>query len=347
VIRFAVRQFRTQAVVAAIGLAAVGVTVLVTGPHLVHLYDTTVAGCGSGQSCFLAADAFGRKDRLLQSILGLLLLIVPALIGIFWGAPLVARELETGTFRLAWTQSVTRSRWLVVKVVLVVLAAIAAAGLLSLMATWWFSPLDRVGANRFDPTIFTSRGLVPAAYAAFAVALGTAVGVLVRRTVPAMAITLVVFIGALLVMSTWVRPHLLPPLHVQESVTKAGGFGFAPNASGTGLDFIIEAPHVPNAWVLSSGVVDSAGHHITPQFVKSACPQLKPPSANPGIHHAPADKDVFLQCVGAIAKTYHIDMTYQPAGRYWIFQSMESGIFVVLALALAEFSVWWVRRRIV
>ena len=347
VIRFAVRQFRTQAVVAAVGLAAVGVTVLATGPHLVHLYDTTVARCGSGQSCFLAADAFGRNDRLLQIVLGLLLLMVPALIGIFWGAPLVARELETGTFRLAWTQSVTRTRWLVVKFVLLVLAAIAAAGLLSLMATWWFSPLDRVEANRFDPTEFTSRALVPAAYAAFAVGLGTSVGVLVRRTLPAMAITLVVFVGAVLTMSFWVRPHLLPPVTIQKSVAAAGGFGFTSNASGTGLDFIVEPPAVPNAWVLSSSVVDSDGHRITPQFLKSACPQLPAPEANPGLHHAPADKSVFLQCVGKIAQTYHIEMTYQPAGRYWIFQSMESGIFVVLALALGAFSVWWVRRRVV
>jgi len=347
VIRFAARQFRTQAIVAAVALAAVGVAVLATGPHLFHLYDTTVAACQSGQSCFLAADAFSRHDHLLQSVLGILLLIVPALIGIFWGAPLVARELETGTFRLAWSQSVTRTRWLVVKLVLVVLAAIVAAGLLSLMGTWWFSTLDRVSANRFDPSVFAQRGLVPAGYAAFAVALGTAVGVMVRRTVPAMAITLVVFIGCLLVMGTWVRPHLLPPVRGQKSVASAGGFGFAPNASGTGLTFIVEPPPIHNAWVLSSGVVDAQGHHITTQFLKSACPQLPAPPIGPGVHHAPADKSVFLSCVAKIAAVYHIDMRYQPASRYWIFQAMETGIFVVLALGLGACSVWWVRRRIV
>jgi hypothetical protein len=345
VIRFAVRQFRTQAVVAAVVLAAVGVAVLTTGPHLFHLSDTTVAGC-SGQSCGAATTVLGHQDRLLQEIVGILLLLVPALLGIFWGAPLVARELESGTFRLAWTQSVTRTRWLLVKVVLVVAAAIVAAGLLSLMGTWWFATLDRVSSNRFDPSLFTQRGLVPAGYAAFAVALGTAVGLLSRRTVPAMAITLVVFIGCLLVMATWVRPHLLPAVSVQKPVASAGGFGFTTNASGTGLDFIVEPPAIHNAWVLLSSVVDSAGHPITAQFVKSACPQLKPPPATPGVRHAP-DETVFRNCVGKIAATYHIDIRYQPAGRYWIFQAMETGIFVVLALALGAFSVWWVRRRIV
>jgi hypothetical protein len=347
VIRFAARQFRTQAVVAAVALAAVGVAVLATGPHLFDLYNRTVAGC-TGQTCDAATTVLGRQDRLLQQVLGIVLLIVPALIGIFWGAPLAARELESGTFRLAWTQSVTRTRWMVVKFALVVLAAIVAAGLLTLMGTWWFTTLDRVSSNRFDPNLFTQRGLVPAGYAAFAVALGTAVGLMVRRTVAAMAITLVVFIACLVVTTTWVRPHLMPPVHARESVAAAGGFGFAPDASGTGLSFIVEPPPIHNAWVLSSSVVDDAGHHMTAQFLKTACPQLPPPTGPVGgVHRAPADKDVFLQCVAKIGAVYHIESTYQPAGRYWIFQSMETGIYVVLALALGAFSLWWVRRRIV
>ena len=87
------------------------------------------------------------------------MLVVPALIGMFWGAPLIARELETGTYRLAWTQGVTRKRWLAVKLGLVGLASMAVAGLLSLMVTWWSSPLDRVNADPF--TLFDQRGIVP------------------------------------------------------------------------------------------------------------------------------------------------------------------------------------------
>ncbi len=83
------------------------------------------------------------------------LYVVPALIGIFWGAPLVARELETGTFRLAWNQSVTRTRWLAVKLGLIGLASMAAAGLFSLMVTWWSSPIDQ--ANGLDASRNGSR----------------------------------------------------------------------------------------------------------------------------------------------------------------------------------------------
>ena len=68
--------------------------------------------------------------------------LAPALIGLFWGAPLIARELETGTYRLAWNQSVTRSRWTLAKLGIGGLASVAVAGLLSLMITWWASPIN-------------------------------------------------------------------------------------------------------------------------------------------------------------------------------------------------------------
>src|SRR5262249_24464833 len=37
---------------------------------------------------------------------------LPLLLGAFIGAPLVSRELEQGTYLLAWTQGVPRRRWL-------------------------------------------------------------------------------------------------------------------------------------------------------------------------------------------------------------------------------------------
>ena len=120
-------------------------------------------------------------------------LVVPGLIGIFWGAPLVARELETGTFRLAWTQSVSRRRWTLTKLALLGLSGIVVAGVCSLLITWWASPLDRLGAGPFSH--FDSRGIVPLAYAALAFTLGAAAGAAIRRTIPAMVATLVGFVG--------------------------------------------------------------------------------------------------------------------------------------------------------
>ncbi len=159
-IRFAWLQARTQILVAAGGLAIVAIVVALTGPHLHHLYDVNVAHCATRGDCDIAKPAFLKNDKQLMSWFGGVLLVVPAIIGLFWGPPLVARELETGTFRLAWTQSITRSRWFAMKLAVVGAAAMAVAGLLSLMATWWASPIDTVNANRFACTIVrrTRRG---------------------------------------------------------------------------------------------------------------------------------------------------------------------------------------------
>ena len=105
----------------------------------------------------------------------------------------MARELETGTHRLVWTQSVTRTRWLAVKLGLIGLVSVAASGLLSLIVTWWSSPIDRVNMNQFT-SVFDQRDVVPIGYAAFAFVLGVAGGLLARRTLPAMAATLVAFV---------------------------------------------------------------------------------------------------------------------------------------------------------
>ena len=210
-IRLTWRQFRTQATVAFGALAVIAVVLAITGPQLVHLYYTSVVPCQAQGDCSLATTAFVGRDKLLQG-LGLVLVVVPGIIGVFWGAPLMARELETGTYKLAWTQSVPRRRWLAVKLGLVGLSSVAVAGLLSLMVTWWSSPIDRVNADPF--TVFDQRGIVPFGYAAFAFALGVTAGMLLRRTVPAMIATLVVFAGIRLAVTNWIRPYLLAPLRI-------------------------------------------------------------------------------------------------------------------------------------
>jgi hypothetical protein len=118
-----------------------------------------------------------------------------AALGVLAAAAIATRELEAGTLGLAWTQGVTRGRWLAVKLSLAGLASVAVAGLISLMLTWWASavdPLDAFGMNRLQPAMFGARGVAPVGYAAFAFVLGVTVGMLVRNTVGAMAATPVI-----------------------------------------------------------------------------------------------------------------------------------------------------------
>ena len=334
------RQFRVQALIAATALAAAAILLGVTGPHMASLYAASgLAGC-QGDSCASAASSFlyqlqtGGLDHVIYPLGLVLILVTPALLGIFWGAPLIARELETGTYRLAWNQSVTRNRWLTVKLGLTGLAAMAFTEALSLMHAWWADPISKAVAlgggasvlsgNRFSWLIFAGHGVTPLGYAAFAFALGTAAGALIRRTVPAMAVTLAIFAAAQAVMPLWVRPVILPPAQTIATVDAAGvNFG-----SLTASD----VPGQPGAWVVSSYAVNAAGQRVT------ALPASCFPADGSGKFNGDPG-----QCMDKLGIREVVN--YQPANRYWPLQLIETGIFLALALALAWLCFWRLSRR--
>src|SRR5262249_52324849 len=138
-------------------------------------------------------------------------MVIPLLLGVFLGAPLIAREVEQGTHRLAWTQSVTRDRWALSKIGLVFGFALVVIALFAWMVTVWSGPLVAVSDDRFGFGTFDLRGIVPVAYGVFALALGTAAGALIRRTLPAMAATLGAFVAVRVAMEMLLRPRYLPP----------------------------------------------------------------------------------------------------------------------------------------
>jgi hypothetical protein len=354
-IRFAWLQFRTQALVVFGALAGLAIVLVATGPHLAHLYDTTVRTCASEGNCGSATDVFLQHDAPLRGLLDIFTWVVPVVLGVFWGAPLVARELEQGTFRLAWTQSVTRSRWLAAKLALGALASMAVAGLLSFAVTWWSSPFDRITVDRFAPDVFSERGIVAIGYAAFAFMLGVAAGVVIRRTLPAMAVTLVGFVAVRQVFTIWVRSALVAPSHLNVALNAQTPMGFAKSLDGP-LTLNPQPPDLPNAWVYSTHIVDEHGRALTADALSRACPGLGqfgppgPPSAGGARVVAPAPQKVIgaLQdCIVKLGSTYHEVVAYQPANRFWTFQWIELGIFVAAAALLAGLCFWWVRRRLV
>jgi hypothetical protein len=354
VIRFTGMQSRIQGVVALGGLVAVAIALALTGPHLAQLYHAILTTCAAQGDCSTALTQFVQhNDAGLRTGLGVLVVVVPGLLGIFWGAPLVAREIEAGTYRLAWTQSITRTRWLAVKLGVLGLASTAVAGLLSLMVTWWASPLDRALMDRFQS--FEQRDFVPLGYAAFAFVLGVALGTLIRRTLPAMAATLGAFLAVRIAVTTWVRPHLFSPLH-QVLALDPVSTGYGSNGTPGPANLLPGPPYLPSAWVYSTHIVDNSGRQLSPQVVANACPSVGGGGGGggggpaPGIGGskslAPASAQSALQdCVRKIGATYHELATYQPAHRYWAFQWSEFAIFLALALALAGFCLWWLGRR--
>jgi hypothetical protein len=340
------RQFRAQAIVAATALAVVAIALAVTGPHLAQLYGSSgLVACRAHGNCGPLVTAFmdqvkaSTPDGLLFGLCIGLLLAAPALIGVFWGAPLVTREIEAGTFRLAWNQSVTRARWLAVKLGLIGLASMAATGLLSVMVSWWAAPLDRVtglpagrggtpGLDRFAPLLFASRGIAPIGYAAFAFALGVTAGVLIRHTVPAMAVTLVAFAAVQVAMPLWVRPHFTPPSHAVTALNPAAIITMNTSQNGRFIK-VGAAVNLPGAWVLANQTLRPGGQVYTGP-APAACMSNTAP---------------FSQCQAALGR---LDLrqlvTYQPASRYWAFQWYETGLFLVLAGALGGCCAWVIRR---
>ena len=361
-IRFAWLQARAQTAVAAAALAAAAVLAVVTGPRLLHLYDVYVTSCQTASACGSATTAFLTSYRWMQVFAPPLLLAAPALLGMFWGAPLVARELETGTFRLAWTQSVTRKRWLAVRLCIGVLASMAIGGLLSLILTWWFSPIDRVQLNPLDQSVFGVRGIVPAGYAAFAFALGVAAGALLRRTVPAMAVTLVGFTAARLAVTYFVRPYLMGSLRAVTPIVMGTGNGPAPVPGAGAVK--------PGDWVLSDQTINGAGqvigqhggvgpdgsigfsvlHGSVSLRGVGPCPNTFPAAAvaraaDRTTAQPPAAFNAAAQeCINKLGIRDLV--TYQPLSHYWPLQAYETLIFLALAIALAGLCLWRVNRSL-
>jgi hypothetical protein len=340
------RQFRVQALTAVAALATFAVLLAATGPHLASLYATSgIAGC-HGDSCGQLASNFlsllGAGLYPVVDLLGIAgIVLAPAVIGIFWGAPLIAREFETGTFRMAWTQSITRTRWLASKLALPGLAAMAVTEALSLMHTWWAAPIGHaarlatdssfpLGMGPFSLLAFDAHGTAPLGYAAFAFALGVTTGVLIRRAVPAMAITLAIFAAVQVAMPLGLRAHLFPADHTTAAI---GSFSSLPTRiSPATFGFTVEhLPSQPGAWILSSGAVNAAGQPVS--TIPAACRRAAA-SGSPDLPSCLTSHGI------------RIAVTYQPASRYWSIQLTETAIYLALALALGGYCFWRLGRRL-
>jgi hypothetical protein len=338
------RQFRAQAVVAATALAIVAIGLIATGFAVRSRFNSAgLPTCHAHHDCQHVASLYifqlrssGPYD--LSFNLGVLFLYaVPALIGLFWGAPLIAREFETGTFRLAWNQSIARSKWMSVKLGFVGLATMVTVGLLSLLITWWAGPIDQalalsgqnapVGEYRIDPLIFGARGIAPVGYAALALALGVTFGLLIRRTLPAMAATLAAFAGVQVAFVNWIRPHLISPAVASTRLKPANINQFLIKVPGRQVT-VVGSWRPPGGWVLSNQTVTPAGHVFTGPAT-SACLNGSQQQCNAWL----ASKHLLQR------------VTYQPTSRFWTLQWYETATFLLLALALVAFCAWRIRGR--
>ena len=332
------RQHRLQVLWGAAVIAAMVLFLVPTGVGMSHFFTSSgLARClrTVGADCGQLGESFDSRYNGYAFLIPLFLM-APVLFGMFFGAPLIAREMDSGTYRLAWTQGVSRSRWLSTKIAVVVGSALVGAVSLAYMVTWWSRPLITNSGSRFRPGIFDLRGVVPIAYTIFAVMLGVAIGTLVKKTLPAVGVTLVAFAGVRVAIELFLRQHYMTAKTLTQSLVDFKG----PRG-------VRGAP-----WVISENTIDRLGHIVSRGggvdfgYLASRCPTVAaqgPFPQGPGaLAVVPGKMDPIAACVQHLG--LRDVMSYQPTSRFWTFQWIEFGIFIALAIGLAVFTLWRTKR---
>lgn len=325
------RQYRTPAAVTAALFAAFAVLLVITGLSMANQFHAAFGACLAAHDCHWPVDDVSLGGGPAGFIVEFTL-AVPAVLGMFLGAPLVAREAETGTSQFAWTQAVTRRHWLTVKTGWLLLAALVWGGAFGALVTWWSGPKNAAYLNAFNPGTFDVQGIMPAAYSLFAMALGIAAGTLIHRVLPALGVTLGGYFAVRLVIMGWIRQHYMTPVTTKFSI--GAEVPYIPQGAfwQVGQGFL--GPHGPlNLPPLPGGDVEVVGNGFPVSAVPAECMT----------HSGPHPTQNVLSCLANHGYAQYV--TYQPATRYWPFQFIEAGIFVALAAALIGVTFAIINRR--
>jgi hypothetical protein len=294
------RLHRTHALVITGGLAALTALLVITGVNMASTYNAAISSCGATHSCDQLPNVLFQNDSVLVDLVAGTM-ILPALLGVLWGAPLIAGEIESGTKDLIWTQSITRRRWAATNISWALALATLWGTALAVLVTWWRIPENGL-FDRLSPGAFDVQGIVPVAYSVFAMAVGIAAGTLLRRTLPAVATALAGFIALRVLVGLLLRQHFIAPVTSTFPVNVS-------NVTG----------RLAHVWWMTSYITSPNGQ-----------------SSQIGIRIPPAcqttDVKRFQTCIAAHG--YHRILTYQPADRFWTFQAIEAGIFALTAAAL-------------
>jgi ABC-type transport system involved in multi-copper enzyme maturation permease subunit len=288
------RQHRSQAIACLSLLAALTVYAIVVGTSMRTAFShdglTACLARSPATSCETGIVAFlNRFGSEVNVAFWSVLLIAPGLLGVLVGAPLIARELEYGTWRLAWSQTVTRARWLAVKLALVTGGLVVLGAAMTAVITWYRAPMDRLTGHLLH-NIYDFEGLVLTAYILSAFGFAVLAGLLIRRSIPAMIAAFIPWLAIRLGVEFLLRPHFQAP------VTGPGSTSCAAGNCGSGVGYVPQVTGHIGDWILGQ----------------------------------PANSAGYL---------------YQPADRFWHFQFIEAGIFVLLTAAALGATIWLLHRR--
>lgn len=326
------RQHRIEILIMGLVLLIIAPIFLVSGIHLAADAQKAYA-CTSNQPdvCAGVNQALSNDiQQIIQNPLFLILaLALPLLAGMFIGAYAIGREFEQGTYRMIWTQGTPWYRWLLTKIGLLICIVLCAFGIWFGILSWWAIPNMRALLDAGNFT-FTNRfdmwGPVVIAYALFALMLGICASTITRKTVPAMAITLVLFIAVRILIVNFVRPYYLPSKVFINSLLLTNN----PADVGPQLP--------PDSWIFSDTTIDRQGQAVS-QEALGVCEALLGPELT---------DTVMAQYNSCITEHGYVNKTvYQPGDRYWLFQAIESGIYLLISALLLALTFWWTKRRII
>ena len=281
-------------------------------------HPADVLRCHELKQAFIS-HYWGGDNSVLQSggaqTVSSLMFAVPVLLGAFAGAPLLSRELESGTFRFAWTQGAGRTRWALSTLVVPAIAVTAATGAFTAIFYWYFRPFFALGqVSEMLPLAFALLGVAFAAWTLLAYSLAAFLGTLFRRTILAMAVTLVLYVVLAMATATAIRPHYAPPVTVPSAA--------AGNSSG---------------WVISEFAKSPTGQDLSQDDLYSHFSHL------PASVQNSASPDAFATWLASHGYTTWTSL--QPDSRFWEFQLIEGAWLLALSTALIGATVWLVRRR--
>ncbi|HUY50632.1 MAG TPA: ABC transporter permease subunit [Streptosporangiaceae bacterium] len=305
------RQHRAALAGVAVFLGALAVYLWLTGLQIHHAYATA---CHPASSLACTINFTGRYGPT-AIVVSIFLQAVPALIGAFAGAPVLAREMETGTFRFAWTQGFGRWRWTLAKLVLLAVVVAAAAAAFSVLYSWFSQPFFAAGYTiPFATRVFDLGEVAFAAWTLAAFAIGALAGMLIRRTVPAIAATLAVYAALASATALYLRQHYMTPLHTSKL-----------NLPGSAW--------LVSQWYTKGGKFAFGAHGF--QLVHAVSQLCPPRIGTSGLSPA--------QCL--TQHGYTAWTSYQPGSRFWPFQWIEGGWLLALSVLLLAATIVLVRRR--
>jgi len=313
----ALRLQRTETLITAAILALIAALLIPTGISMADAYSHDgLSACLALNPSAPCMNAIGDFQSRFQSLFNLTawFTLIPGIVGVMLAAPFVV-ELESGTYRLAWTQSVTRRRWIATKLGVPIVTGLVLSGALILLFTWWRAPFVHLN-GRMDATTFDSEGIVVIGYTLFAFGLALALGVVFRRAVIASTLAFIGYFVSRIFVDVWLSQRLVTPDHAAWKSNQ---------------------PQPAN--LFHANLISQTG----PGLVKGAVPGSAPFGANV---HANVHVSGAVARAGQHLSNFTTHVVYQPPSHFWPLQLTETGLFAGIALVLIAFAAWWTHERV-